>query len=391
MSEITKDEAIKLYEEYSKHTLSSIKFKSKTSTYKFSPSGTGIGVLNFAFVFVLLLPHVLFYFGKFGTIPWFSNILYVVFTTVIIFVVFFLSRVTPTDEILVDILTQEIKLKPKDLIGRFLKKPLVIKIDTISEIKNVHYKTKHGGEANIVVDLKDGSSYNMFALKDYDNVSKFTAAFSAIVFNRPIDFDESKEPSVIIDKKLKKLIKENVGETSNLPIVLFLVTLAILIIGAFLNADYLKMKAFSEEVDSLLSLKLKILGIALAVYAIPLVIAATTAHQKKSKNTKSILIVFGLMAIGGFYMLISGLVTRLNMSLDESKPPISHAIGIESRFHPKSGKVSSFYILTFKIDKNSKEIQIEHHDREFHENATTDVKVYLHKGYFNKRWVEVIH
>jgi hypothetical protein len=88
--------------------------------------------------------------------------------------------------------SQEIIMTPKDYIGQFIKKQTILKIDDILEINYKHIERYKGKNINYVYILtKAKNEVKLFDFEDWDDVPKMTAAFSSLVHNQTISYQDS--------------------------------------------------------------------------------------------------------------------------------------------------------------------------------------------------------
>lgn len=389
MKEISVKEAITEFEEFSKSMLTSIKFAVNDTQFKFKPSSVAINFLKVYYLVALCLPHIIYFRGSFTANPAWNTVLYIVFIsggilTSLLFAVFF-----PLNEIVIDKLTKEIILIPKDAIGRYLQKRKYFKIEEISEISHLEIKTKSKTEVYLTLVLKKGKTERLFAMSNWENVTKIKAAFSALVFNKNIPYDDSHEASVQFDEKIEKLKNEKDGETSNLPFIVLLIALFSLIVGFFVYLALGKMNNYCAQVDSLQPVILKYWAICMAVFAVPLIFASRTPYQIRRKASSKTIIVLGSMAMLGFYLLCFGLIYFLNVKLDKSTPVQNEATVVDAYYSSGSKSSSGKYSTVIQLEGSTDKIEITHRDIHLHQNLTQKVKISVFEGYFKKKWLRI--
>lgn len=389
MKHISKAESIDVFEDFSNSSFSSIKFSHQGSVYRFSPSPSGLLLINGFNLALFITPHLIYYFGHFSTNNEFNSIAYIACILLCALLIRLLVLFVPSLEIIIDSITKEIQLTPKDFVGKYIKKTIQIKIDNIAEINEQRFKTKRGEDVYLTLHTKDKLSFRLFALSNWDNVTKLKTAFTVLLFDKEGSYDDSQEPSVKVDTMFEKLLQEKESETSFLPMYVLIGLLLLLVAGLVLYFGFGKMRSYCAQVDSLWLLILKSWSIVLLVCAAPIYFAATTDYQKKRKATRKVIIVFGIMAMLGAYLGCNGLVSYLNIKMDTSTPISKQATVVDSYYTMGSKNKRSYYTLVVQIDSIPDKISIEHRNPDFHNNLKSTVPVSLYKGHFNKRWLEV--
>lgn len=389
MKHISKTESIEAFDNFSKSGFSSIKFSQQGSAYKFTPSLSGLLLINGFNVALFITPHLIYYFGHFSINTVYNNIAYIACILVCALLIRLLVVFVPSYEIVIDCILKEVKITPKDFVGKIIKKTKQIKIDDIVEVNEVRIKSKTGEDVYITLLTKDKLSIRLFALSNWDNVSKLKAAFTVLLFGKDVSYDDSQEPSVKVDTMLEKLKQEKEGETSYLPMWVLIGLLVLLVAGLVLYFGFGKLSSYTAQVDSLWLLILQSWGITMLVCAVPIYFAATTDYQKKRKATRKIIIVFGIMAMLGAFMCCNGLISYLNIKMDTSQPTIKQATVVDSYYAMRSRNSRGYYTIVLKIDSIPHNISVEHHDPNLHSNLKSTLPVSIYKGYFNKSWLMI--
>jgi hypothetical protein len=389
VSEISKKEAVLLFEELSRNGLSSVTFTAEGTTLKFMPAASGRNMLKVFYLVALLLPHVVYFVWGFSENSLWNSVLYGVFVLLGILISLIFAVFLPLEEIVIDPVKGEIELIPKDAIGKYLKKTKYIRIADVSGIDRLDFKTKSGRETYIRLHTKKGSVHRLFALNSWENVTKIKAAFSALVFNKSVLYDDSSEPSVRIDKTLQKLKNEKDGETSYLPLVMLLLALLLLVVGFIIYLSLGKPTDFCAPIDGLTPVILKYSVVCFGFYAIPLFFASRTPYQRRRKASLKTFVVLGAMAVGGIYMLCSGIIRFCNVKLDASQPVIATAAVIDSYYHTGSRNSSGYYVIVVQPEGSTQQVSVKHNNIVVHRDLGKQVNVSVYEGYFKKRWLRV--
>lgn len=389
MKEISVKDAIATFEEFSKSMLTSIKFAVNDTQFKFIPSSVAITFLKVYYLVALSLPHIIYFTGSFTEHTIGNTFLYIVFTSVGIITSLLFALFFPLNEIVIDKLTKEIILIPKDAIGRYLQKKKYFKIEEISEISHLEIKSKSKTEVYLTIVPKQGKTERLFVMSNWENVTKIKAAFSALVFNKNIPYDDSNEASVQFDEKIEQLKNEKDGENSNLPFIVLLIALFSLIVGFFVYLTLGKMNNYCAPVDSLQPVILKYWAICMAVFAVPLFFASRTPYQIRRKANSKTIIVLGSIAMLGFYLLCFGLIYFLNVKLDKSTPLQTEATVVDAYYSSGSKSSSGKYVLTIQLEGATDKIEIKHRDIQLHQNLGAKIKVAVFEGYFKKKWLRI--
>jgi hypothetical protein len=389
MKEISIKEAIVEFEEFSKSMFTSIKFAVNDTQFKFKPSSAAIYLLTVFYIVALSLPHIIYFRGSFTESATVNTFLYILFASGGIITSLLIALFLPLNEIVIDKLTKEVILIPKDSIGRYLQKKKYFKIEEISEINHLEIKTKSKTEVYLTLVPKKGKTERLFAMSNWENVTKIKAAFSALVFNKNIPYDDSHEPSVQFDKKIEHLKNEKDGETSYLPFTVLLIALFSLIVGLFIYFALGKSSSYCAQIDSLQPVILKYWAICIGVFAVPLVLASRTPYQIRRKSSSKTIIVLGSIGMLGFYLLCFGIIYFLNVKLDKSTPLQSEATVVDAYYSFSSKSSYGKYIVIIQLEGSTDKIEIKHNDSELHKNLTKRVKVSIFQGYFNKKWLRL--
>lgn len=393
MKILSKAESIQLFEEYSKSNLSSISFSQNNTVFKFHPSKIGVLFMNILHLVLFFTPHYFYLFKHYSLNELTNNIVYVVVATSCIVFIIILSRLVPAYEIIINSTLKQIQLAPKDFFGKYLNKIVTLKIDDIVEIKEKRVKKKTGEDVFFILETKSGIFYTLFSITKWDNPTKTKAALNVLIYDKEFPYDDSKEPAAIVDNELQKLkdniAKEGEGETSYLPMIVLISLLLVLIIGFILYFGLGKINSFHTQIDSLWLIKFKVWAIATAIFFIPIIFAANTKYQRKWNRTKKTIIVFGIMAMLGVFFCCYGLISYLNIKLDDSKPELKQAKLIDY-YHTSGSKNSSgYFTIVLEIDSISDRISVDHRSSDFQMNLKSIIPVAIHKGYYNKRWLKV--
>lgn len=209
MKEISAKEAIVVFEDFSKSIFSSINFSANDTQFKFTPSATSINFLKVYYIVALTVPHIVYFTGSFTEKAMWNNFLYIVFIIAGIFTSFMFAAFLPINEILIDKLLKQVTLIPRDSIGRYLQNKKQFKIEDILEINHIEIKTKSKTEIYLTLVTKKRITQRLFAMSNWENVTQLKAAFSALVFNKNIHYDDSDELSV----KFAKTIESSQGKS----------------------------------------------------------------------------------------------------------------------------------------------------------------------------------
>lgn len=389
MTEISVKEAITEFEEFSKSILTSVKFAVNDTQFKFIPSSVAINFLKVYYLVALCLPHIIYFRGSFTANPTWNTILYIIFISGGILTSLLFAVFLTLNEIVIDKLTKEIILIPKDAIGRYLQKKKYFKIEEISEINHLEIKSKSKTEVYLTLVPKKGKTERLFAMSNFENVTKIKAAFSALVFNKNTPYDDSHEPSVQFDKKIEQLKNEKDSETSYLPFIVLLIALFSLIVGFFIYFALGKSSSYCAQIDSLQPVILKYWAICVGLFAVPLILASRTPYQIRRKASSKTIIVLGSIGMLGFYLLCFGIIYFLNVKLDKSTPAQSEATVVDAYYSFSSKSSSGKYIIMIQLEGSADKIEIKHSDIELHKNLTQKVKVSIFQGYFNKKWLRL--
>ena len=192
MKNITPNEAVQHFEDYSKSILSPFKFSSIDENYKFKPSNLTRNFMGIFYIAALFFPHMFHFnlFLDFGLQR--NNVVYILFTVFGVFFTFLLANYLTILEVKINSDSQEILITPKDYIGQFIKKKTILKIDDILEINFTHIERYKGRNMNYVYVLtKAKDEVKLFDFEDWDDVPKMTAAFSSLVFNQTTSYQDS--------------------------------------------------------------------------------------------------------------------------------------------------------------------------------------------------------
>ncbi|MBS4061203.1 MAG: hypothetical protein KG029_12465, partial [Bacteroidetes bacterium] len=148
-------------------------------------------------------------------------------------------------------------------------------------------------------------------------------------------------------------------------------------------------KSFIAEIDSLYAIKLKYWFISIFVFSIPLFVASRTSYQKRNKKCFKTFFVLGSMAAIGIYLAVSGVVSWMNIHCDGSIPEKRYATVLEAYYSPRSGSSQGNFVVKLAIYGVDKHIFVNHHNKDFQRNLKETIEINLHKGYFQKRWIEI--
>ena len=384
---MTRQEAIVEFEEFSKGGFNTFKFYAEGSIYRFPPSRSAIFFLNGFYLISFIVPHLIYLFGHFSKNEIWNNGLYGAVILLSFLLIWLLSAMAPALEIIIDQASKEVEITSKDFISKIIKKKVNIKISEIKDINEVDISTKQGGETHLWLVTQDGSKHRLFTLSNYDNVTKFKAALSTLLFNKEIAYDDSKEPSVQIDKRLKKLLYDKDGETPYFTTVVFLVLLIIMMFGV------LSMSSFNRyliaQIDSLALISLQCSAIAFAICLIPIYFAANTAYQKKKKTNKKTMKYFIGMAIIGISFGTPSLIKYFNYKLDASKG-INTTVDVIRGYEGSTRKKYRYCsIIVLKVEGYSAEVEVRHPEPNLYKNLPPKLEVKIHEGYFKKRWLSL--
>lgn len=194
---------------------------------------------------------------------------------------------------------------------------------------------------------------------------------------------------MVIDKFNKEVKGVQDSETSYLPLILLLFTLLVIVVGFIIYLSLGKISSFCAQVDSLRPIVLKYTTICLAIYAIPLIFASRTPYQVRRKATVKIIVVYGLMAVLGFYLLCAGIISYLNVKLDKSLPAHRQATVEDAYYSSGSKNKSGYYVIVIQIDGSEDKLLVRHHDALVQRNLGKNVAISVFEGYFNKRWLRI--
>lgn len=211
MKELTKDEAIVFLEELSNQILFPFKFVNELFQYRFTPVKLGIYFLNIFNLAALFTPHLIYYFRQYSQDVFWNLFIYIVLILFSLLTVYLLVFQLPSNELVVNSTQGSIELRPQDLIGKRMKKVVQLTIEDVDHIGQLRIKTKSKTEIYLTLEMKDKTRYRLFAFTNWENISKLKAAFSAIIFNKIMPYDDSNEASVIFDNKIAELAKEEVS------------------------------------------------------------------------------------------------------------------------------------------------------------------------------------
>ena len=390
MKNMTRQEAIVEFEEFSKDGFNSFKFYTEGSIYRFPPSRYALLLLNGIYLISFIGPHLIYLFGHFSKNEEWNNGLYGAFILLSFLLIWLFSAMVPASEIIINQASKEVEITSKDFINKIIKKKVNIKISEIKDINEVDISTKQGGETHLWLVTQDGSKHRLFNLSNYDNVTKLKAALSTLLFNKEIAYDDSKEPSLQIDKRLKKLLEDKDGETSKFPSVVLLGLIIIMFFGLF---GLLSLSSFNRylyaQIDSLALISLQYSAIAFAICLIPIYFAANTAKQKKKKTNKESMKYFIGMAIFGIAFGTPSLIKYLNYELDASKG-VNTTVDVIRGYEGSTRKKYRFCsIIVLKVEGYSGEVEVRHPDPNLYNNLPRKLEVKIHEGYFKKRWLSL--
>ncbi|MGB3948161.1 MAG: hypothetical protein WBM13_09255, partial [Bacteroidia bacterium] len=389
MKEISVKESITEFELFSKSTFSSIRFVWDSSQFKFLPSPIAINFLRVFYIVALFLPHFIYFIGSFTADDFWNLRIYIILIIVGISLSLLFALFLPIYQIVIDKLTKEVILTPKDAIGRYLQKKKYFKIEDIAEIDHIEIKSKSKTEVYLTLVPKKGKAERLFALSNWDNVTKIKAAFSALVFNKDIPYDDSNEPSVQFDEKIEQLKNEKDGETSYLPFITFLIALFALIVGFFIYFSLGKVANYCGQIESLQPVIFKYWGVCMGLFFIPLFFASQTSYQKRKKSSKKTFLVLGSIAMLGFYLLCFGFIYFFNVKLDKSSPIHGEATVLDAYYSYGSKSSSGKYVIIVQLEGSTDKIEIKHRDIELHKNLSQKIGVSIFQGYFNKKWLKI--
>lgn len=383
MQQLTPKDAIFYFETFAKDWQSSVKFEVNGEKIKFSTAAAGRYLLGVFYLIALTIPYLLDYFYSLPTV-W-----YVVLIVSGLHFTFLLAYFMPIQDFIIDKQIKEIEIVPKDVIGRWIKSTIRIKLSDVAEVKHQKLVTRSKTTHYLTLIDKNGIKYRVMELGTWDNVEKTKAALTSLIFNETISFDDSQEPAVQFDKKMEELKQDEDAEASYLPLTMFVLTLLILIVGFFIYFSLGKTPHFTAEIEGLQPLIFKYWGICLLIYCIPIYLASRTPYQIRKKLSKRTFTVFTIMAMVGFYLSLFGLVTYFNTKLDKSRPVIKEANVVEKYTSvSKKGKLGK-YTLVIQIEGVEEEIIVKHSDDLFHENVRSSLSVSVYEGYFQKKWLKV--
>jgi hypothetical protein len=387
---MTRQEAIVEFEEFSKGGFNTFKFYAEGSIYRFPPSRSALFFLNGFYLISFIVPHLIYLFGYFSKNEEWNNGLYGAVILLSFLLIWLLSAMAAALEIIIDQVSKEVEITSKDLINKIIKKKVNIKISEIKDINEVHISTKQGGETHLWLVTQDGSKHRLFTLSNYDNVTKFKAALSTLLFNKEIAYDDSKEPSVQIDKRLKKLLYDKDGETSYFGLVVTIGLIIIMFFGLFGFLSLCSLERYSyAQIDSLALISLQCSAIAFAICLIPIYFAANTAYQKKKKTNKKTMKYFIGMAIIGISFGTPSLIKYFNYKLDASKG-INTTVDVIRGYEGSTRKKYRYCsIIVLKVEGYSAEVEVRHPEPNLYKNLPPKLEVKIHEGYFKKRWLSL--
>lgn len=182
---------------------------------------------------------------------------------------------------------------------------------------------------------------------------------------------------------------EKNGETSYLPLVLLLFTLFVLVAGFIVYLSLGKPADFCAPVDSLNPLIIKCCLICMTVYAVPLFFASRTPYQVRRKASMKIIVIYGIMAITGFYFLCAGTIRFCNMKMDASVPQQGTATVVDSYYHTGSRNSPGYYVIVLLLEGSTEQVSVRHNNIGVHRDLGKKVNISVCEGYFNKRWLRV--
>jgi hypothetical protein len=195
-----------------------------------------------------------------------------------------------------------------------------------------------------------------------------------------------------LELHIKKVLSEEDGETSYIPLAVLVFTLLLLVAG-FLIHFYTgnELSHGIIQLDSLSMIKLKIWGICMAVFAIPLAAASMTPYQRRKGRTGSVIIVLGLMAGAGFFLAVNSGVALANRLKDVSEPLISKAEVREAYYMPGSSRSTGDFFFLLLPEGMTETVSVKTSRELYMElGAKKEIAVYIHRGYFSARWLSMV-
>jgi hypothetical protein len=200
--------------------------------------------------------------------------------------------------------------------------------------------------------------------------------------------DENSE----LELHIKKVLSEEEGETSYLPLALLVFPLLLLVAGSFIHFYTGNERSHGIiQLDSLSLIKLKIWGICMAVFAIPLTAASLTPYQRRKGRTGSVIIVLGLMAGAGFFLSVNSGIDLANRLKDAWEPRISNAEVLEAYYMPGSSRGTGDFFFLLLPEGMKERVSVRTSRELFMElGAEKEITVYIHRGYFSARWLSMV-
>lgn len=391
MKNMTRQEAIVEFEEFSKGGFNTFKFYAEGSIYRFPPSKSALFFLNGFYLISFIVPHLIYLFGHFSKNEEWNNGLYGAVILLSFLLIWLLSAMAPALEIIIDQASKEVEITSKDFISKIIKKKVNIKISEIKDINEVVISTKQGGETHLWLVTQDGSKHRLFILTNYDNITKLKAALSTLLFNKEIAYADSKEPAVQIETIVKEHLEDKVSEsTSYFGLVVTIGLIIIMFFGLFGFLSLCSLERYSyAQIDSLALISLQYSAIAFAICLIPIYFAANTAKQKKKKTNKQSMKYFIGMAIFGIAFGTPSLIKYLNYELDASKG-VNTTVDVIRGYEGATRKHYRFCtIIVLKVEGYSGEVEVRHRDPKLYLNLPPKLEVKIHEGYLKKRWLSL--
>jgi hypothetical protein len=196
-----------------------------------------------------------------------------------------------------------------------------------------------------------------------------------------------------LELHIKKVLSEEDGETTYLPLAVLIFTLLLLVAGLLIH--FYTGNELSHgiiQLDSLSLVKLKIWGICMGGFTIPLLAASLTPYQRRKGRTLSVIIVLGLMAGAGFFLSVNSGVNLANRLKDHSEPLISRAEVREAYYMPGSSRSTGDFFFLLLPEGMTETVSVKTSRELFVElGAKKEIALYIHRGYFSARWLSMVH
>ncbi len=192
------------------------------------------------------------------------------------------------------------------------------------------------------------------------------------------------------ETNLDESLDEIKSETSYFPFIMFCLTGLLMFVGFFIYQG-VGLPLLCITTDSMSDVVGKYWLFAMLIYMVPITLASRTKFQLSKKRSRKTMLVFSIMAAIAFYFVVKGIVITINIKMDKSEPTESTALVRDAYYLSGSGRSSGSYYVAFIPRGSADFYTVKHHSKDLHSlfRNTDQIKIIIHKGYLNKRWISI--